>query len=125
MATATVKKHPIRGAIWGLFMGIGLSLILAGRKVIAFGETSSFVIVIVIGVVVGIVWGMFGPAKGPKGPEPVDVVEPAAEESAAAPASFVAPDDPADSPEGDDADDDSSDGDDDDGDDDDPARVTV
>jgi hypothetical protein len=75
MAATSVKKHPIRGAIYGLLMGVGASLILAGQGVIAFGETGPFIIVIVIGLVVGIVWGLFGPAKDPKDPEPLDVVD--------------------------------------------------
>ena len=75
MATTSVKKHPIRGAIYGLLMGLGASLILAGQGIIAFGETGPFVIVIVIGLVVGVVWGLFGPAKDAKGPEPLDVMD--------------------------------------------------
>lgn len=72
----TVARHPIRGAVWGILFGIGLALLLAGRKVIAFGETSSFLIVIAIGIVLGALWGQFGPARAPKGPQPVAVVEP-------------------------------------------------
>ena len=70
MAETTTKKHPIRGAIWGVPMGLGLALILAGQGVIAFGDTTPFVIVVIIGMLISIVWSMFGPAKAPKTPMP-------------------------------------------------------
>ena len=50
--TPTVKRHPIRGALWGLTMGVGLAAALIGFAVIA------------------VLWGMLAPAKSPKGPAP-------------------------------------------------------
>ena len=70
MTATAVKKHPVRGLFWGLFMGVGLALILIGRGVIAFGDTASFVIVVLLGMVISVLWSMFGPAKKPKGPPP-------------------------------------------------------
>jgi len=70
MTATAVKKHPVRGLFWGLFMGVGLGLILIGRGVIAFGETVPFVIVVLIGMAISVVWSMFGPAKKPKGLPP-------------------------------------------------------
>jgi len=70
MTATAVKKHPIRGLFWGLFMGVGLALILIGRGVIAFGDTVSFIVVVLIGMAISVVWSMFGPAKKPKGSPP-------------------------------------------------------
>lgn len=66
--TADVKRHPVRGAIWGLFFGLGLSLILIDRAVIAFG-TPKVYIVIALGVPLGALWGSFAPAKAAQQPE--------------------------------------------------------
>ena len=60
--TQTLKRHPIRGALWGLLLGIGVTLFLIGQKVVAFG-TLPPILVIVAGIVVGIIWSCFGPAK--------------------------------------------------------------
>ena len=55
-------SHPIRGGLWGLLLGIGVTLFLIGQKVVAFG-TLPPILVIVAGIVVGIIWSCFGPAK--------------------------------------------------------------
>lgn len=78
MTATSVKKHPIRGLFWGLFMGVGLALILIGRGVIAFGDTVSFIVVVLIGMAISVVWSMFGPAKKPKGQAPSASAEAAA-----------------------------------------------
>ena len=61
-AKAKVKRHPIRGAIFGLLLGIGTAALLIMYAVIALG-TLTPIFVIVAGIVVGILWGMFGPVK--------------------------------------------------------------
>ena len=104
MAETTIKKHPIRGAIWGVPMGLGLALLLAGQGVIAFGDTTPFIVVVVIGMLISIAWSMFGPAKEPKEPAPdadaAEVVEPepspdaVEEEADRAPAESGEPEDP-------------------------------
>lgn len=80
--TATIKRRPIRGFIWGLVFGLGLALLLIGRAVIALGTNAPYV-VIIIGAILGLVWAYVAPAKGPKTPptstEPV-AEEPVAEE---------------------------------------------
>jgi hypothetical protein len=64
-----VHKHPIRGLLWGLMFGIGLTVVLVLTTVISL-ELTTMVIVTVVGTVIGVLWGMFGPAKAPKGPAP-------------------------------------------------------
>jgi hypothetical protein len=73
-STSYVKRHPIRGALFGLGMGLGIAMILVGQAVIAFG-TLSPIFVIFGGMVVGILYGTLMPAKGPK--EPVAEDDPA------------------------------------------------
>ncbi len=68
METIT-KRHPIRGFFYGIFFGLGLTLIVVGQGLAALGTWPPF-IVLVVGIIVGTLWGTFGPAKGPKGPPP-------------------------------------------------------
>ncbi len=84
MADTVVKKHPLRGALWGSLMGIGVALFLIiGYPVIGIGDPVSLAIqvglVIAAGVLVGVLWAMFGPAKKLKGDPPrhVTMDEPA------------------------------------------------
>ena len=75
MATTTTKRHPIRGFFWGIPFGLGLALIAVGQKWVALGTWPPFIILIV-GIVISVLWGMFGPAKGPKGEPPSLGAEP-------------------------------------------------
>ncbi len=87
MADTTTKRHPIRGAIWGLILGLGVFVFLTlVFPVIVLESVSQVatqgVIVIVVVMVLSIVWGLYGPAKAPKGPSPVSaaaMAEPEAE----------------------------------------------
>ena len=76
-----VKRHPIRGALWGLMMGIGVALILINFAVIAFGTIVPWIVIGVF-VVLGVLWGLFAPAKKPKGepPPPTEAATSAAAE---------------------------------------------
>lgn len=65
-AGSNVKRKPVAGAIWGLIFGIGLSLILIDRGVIALGTLTVFVVP-VLTLVLGVVWAFVAPAKKPKG----------------------------------------------------------
>jgi len=71
VATKTVdqqlvkKTHPVRGVLWGLMMGLGLSIVLVLTKVIPFA-LAPMLIVLVLGTVIGTVWSIFGPAKHAK-----------------------------------------------------------
>ncbi len=75
----TLRRHPIRGTLYGLVAGLGVALILIDRAVIALGTLTPIVIV-VIGGVLGLVWAWFGPARD-AGPPP-EVAEEAAEAEA-------------------------------------------
>ena len=75
MAEQITKRHPIRGFIWGIFFGLGLALIAIGQGYAALGTLPPLILVIV-GIVVGTLWGIYAPAKKPKGeppPEPLPV----------------------------------------------------
>jgi len=68
--SSDVKRHPVRGAFWGLLFGFGLFLILVGRKVVPLGTWAPFAIVMAGGVALNVLWAMFAPprkAKPPKG----------------------------------------------------------
>ncbi len=75
-----LRRHPIRGTLYGLVAGLGVALILIDRAVIALGTLTPIVIVL-IGGVLGLVWAWFGPARD-AGPPP-EVAEEAAEEDTA------------------------------------------
>jgi len=64
-ATTTVERKPIAGALSGFALGLGLALLLVGRKVIAFG-TLPVIILPIAFLVLGIAWGLFGPPKRAK-----------------------------------------------------------
>jgi hypothetical protein len=101
VATKTVdqqlvkKTHPIRGILWGLMMGLGLSIVLVLTKVIPL-DLVPMLLVLLVGTVAGTLWSIFGPAKHPKDvPEaatestdtevqPVDTADQAAPEQPAA-----------------------------------------
>jgi hypothetical protein len=68
-APTTTKKHPIRGFLYGIPFGLGLAMIAIGQKWAALG-TWPPVLIFVIGVLASMAWGMFGPAKAPKGDAP-------------------------------------------------------
>ncbi|HEU5300902.1 MAG TPA: SH3 domain-containing protein [Acidimicrobiia bacterium] len=81
-----MKRHPIRGFFGGLFLGLGIALLLVVTSQIALGTLTPLVIV-VVGVVAGVLWAMFGPARPRRDrseaapapvPMPPPVVEPAA-----------------------------------------------
>ena len=69
---AVVRRHPIRGFLWGLLMGIGLTLVLVLTKVIGL-DLTMMIVVTAIAVLVGVLWSTVAPAKPPKGPPPATV----------------------------------------------------
>lgn len=101
-----VKRHPIRGALWGLLGGFGVALILFNFGVITLPRQGWlwWVVVIVGFVVLGILWGMFGPAKKPKGEPPPAATVGEAPAATAEPEPVTSPPEPAgdDSPSPDD-----------------------
>ena len=77
MAQTTTNRHPVRGAVWGLILGLGvfvyLTLVFAVIPLESVSQViTQGVIVILIVMVLSIVWGLYGPAKAPKGPAPAE-----------------------------------------------------
>ena len=75
MADTVTKRHPVRAAVWGLVAGIGVfGLLTFAWPVIGLdsvgGVITNLIIVVVITMAASVVWGMFGPAKKPKGAPP-------------------------------------------------------
>ena len=68
-AETVTKKHPIRGALYGLSLGIGVAVYLIIFAIVEFSATTS-IIAVVACVFFGILWGLFAPAKKPKGAPP-------------------------------------------------------
>lgn len=94
----TTKRKPIRGVLYGIFLGLGLALIAVGQGFAALGTYPPFLLLI-LGIVGGTAWSMFGPAKAPKGPPPAQaemVEEPAREPEPVAAEPVVADDTPSD-----------------------------
>lgn len=73
MPETVIKKHPVRGLLWGLVFGIGLTFVLVFTTIIEL-DLTIMIIVALVGTAVGVVWSMYGPAKAPKGPPPVERV---------------------------------------------------
>ena len=76
-SAATIERHPIRGALWGIPLGLGITMTLVGQKVISLG-TWTPVLTVLLGVVLGVAWSWFAPPKGPKGDvaDDDDAIEP-------------------------------------------------
>ncbi|HEX9978919.1 MAG TPA: hypothetical protein VGB41_09850 [Acidimicrobiia bacterium] len=66
MPETILKRHPIRGAIWGLLFGAGLGLLLMVLSIVPL-SIPTLIIYTAAATVVGILWGLFAPAKRPKG----------------------------------------------------------
>ena len=61
-APGPVKRHPIRGGLWGLIGGIGAAMVLISRAVIALGTLTPLVVVLVF-IVLGVAWAYLAPPK--------------------------------------------------------------
>ena len=57
-----VTYHWIRGALWGLLLGLGLGIYALIFRIIDF-EQLSFWLVVLLGVVLGVLWARFAPPK--------------------------------------------------------------
>lgn len=79
MSDTRIKRHPVRGALYGLLIGLMLAYFAFFRFTL-FGFDSlgsvitKFVMVVLFGVVLGVVWALVAPPKGGK-------AEPAAAEA--------------------------------------------
>ena len=67
MAETELRRHPIRGAIWGLLLGLGLGLLLMVLYVLQ-ASIPTLIIGGVVFAVLGGLWGAFAPPK--KAPPP-------------------------------------------------------
>ena len=84
-----VKKHPVRGAIWGVLLGCSLAVYAVLFAVIPFTDWVPLGLVVVAGVAIGVAWAYLAPAKKAKGGPPPSVADaeqpqdafPASEES--------------------------------------------
>lgn len=72
-APMQIKRYPIRGAIWGLLLGLGIAIYLLIFSIITFGDWMSTAIAVAAGVAVGVLWSMFAPARRPRGAPPAQV----------------------------------------------------
>ena len=88
-----VKRYPIRGALYGLLLGLSAAYFIFFRfTMFGFDSLGSvitkLVIIVLIGIVIGVVWAYVAPARGPKGPAPAasfdDSPPPAFDEAPAA-----------------------------------------
>ncbi len=61
----TLKKHPIRGAIFGLIAGLGIALLLTSHSVMFLGGLTPL-ITIVFFLLLGILIGAAGPKRKSK-----------------------------------------------------------
>jgi hypothetical protein len=93
MAQTQLKRHPWRAAIWGLILGLGVFVYLTFVwPVIGLDGVSTVALkgaLLVGGVMLlAILWGLFGPARKPKGAAPAfaDAAPPAPHADAAPPA---------------------------------------
>lgn len=59
------KRYPVRGLLWGILLGLGLTLLLVTFGVIGL-DLIKMLITLIIGTGLGTVWSIFGPAKKPK-----------------------------------------------------------
>ena len=80
MTEQHVKRHPIRGFFYGIVFGLGLLLLAVGQGWAALGTLPPFILLIV-GIIIGTLWGLFAPAKKPKGEPPRQPVHVEAAES--------------------------------------------
>lgn len=76
MAQTQLKRHPVRAALWGLILGLGVFVYLTFVwPVIGLDDLTTVAlkgaIVVVAVMVLAVLWGLFGPARKPKGSPPV------------------------------------------------------
>lgn len=79
MAQIVTNRHPIRAALWGFLLGLGIAIYLVVFSVIgldnAAGVVTKVVIVVLIVMALSVVWGLFGPARKPRGAPPGTVTD--------------------------------------------------
>ncbi len=76
-----VAKHPVRGVLWGLLLGLGIAIYMVLFAVIPFGDWLPLLLCVLAGVAIGVAWAYFAPPKKPKGPPPAAETESEADDS--------------------------------------------
>ncbi len=76
MAQTQLKRHPVLAAFWGLILGLGVFVALTFVwPVIGLDDVKTVAVkgaLVVVGVMaLAVLWGLFGPAKKPKGAGPL------------------------------------------------------
>jgi hypothetical protein len=61
-AARNVEYHWLRGALWGLCLGIGLAIYALIFRVIEL-QLATMGIIVALGIVIGLLWSRFGPVK--------------------------------------------------------------
>jgi hypothetical protein len=70
MATiSNVQRHPVRGGLYGLLLGLGVAIYLVLFSVTPFSLTTMALVVVVV-IALGAAWGAFAPPKR-SGDEPL------------------------------------------------------
>ena len=64
MAEMVKQTRPVRGALWGFLLGLGLALLAINSKIISLAIVP-MLLVVIVGIGLGVAWSMFGPAKQP------------------------------------------------------------
>ncbi|MEO1055802.1 MAG: hypothetical protein AAFY28_02690 [Actinomycetota bacterium] len=88
-ATEAVDYHLVRGALWGLLLGVGVAVYLVLFAVVAFGDWLILGGAVLAGVIVGLVWARLAPPKRGDGPPPTATSSPAVPTAAPAAAASV------------------------------------
>lgn len=75
MTQTQLTRHPVRAALWGLILGLGVFVYLTFVwPVIGLDDVNTVAVkgALVVGAVMAlsILWGLFGPARKPRGAAP-------------------------------------------------------
>jgi hypothetical protein len=80
----TLHRHPIRGVIWGLVLGLGVTGLLMVFSIIELSILNLIIYTAAV-TVAGLLWGLFAPPKKPKGTAPAGYAAPSAPTAASTP----------------------------------------
>lgn len=58
------ETHVVRGVLWGLMLGLGLTIVAVLTTTISL-DLTQMIIVLLVGVAIGTLWSLFGPPKKP------------------------------------------------------------
>ncbi|HEX4428125.1 MAG TPA: hypothetical protein VHZ96_02515 [Frankiaceae bacterium] len=64
---SSFKRRPLRGALSGLVLGLGVLVLLFIYSAATFTSLLPFILILVAFIVAGVLMGLFGPARGDRG----------------------------------------------------------